>query len=196
MQLRDAPSGYGWLSIALHWLNAIAVVMLWFIGNKMTGAAVTETEAAELVQVHTSVGVSVYLLIWTRIVWRFYSGHPGGLPDQGRIPFLIARTVHYALLITIAVMLLSGPLQLWLAGEPIGVFGLGMPSPFTASDALAQRFEAVHHYGARVLLVVAVTHMLAAARQLVFGQGETARRMTAPTGRGQAADPQPSPPQA
>jgi cytochrome b561 len=182
MHLKDSRSGYGWLSIALHWLNAVAVVMLWFIGNKMTGAAVSDAEAAELIGVHTSVGISVYLLIWFRIGWRFYSGHPRGLPDQGRIPFLIARTLHYALLITIAVMLVSGPLQLWLAGEPIGFFGLGIPSPFAGTADLTEAFEAVHRYGASVLLVVAGTHMLAAARQLVFGRGETARRMTAPTG--------------
>ncbi len=184
MTIKDAPSGYGWLSIALHWLNAVAVVMLWFIGNKMTGAAVTDAEAAELVRVHTSVALTVYALIWVRIGWRLYAGHPQGLPDQGRIPFLIARTVHYTLLMCIAVMLISGPLQVWLGGEAIAFYDFGaLPSPFAANDALHTLFTNVHRWGGNVLFVVAVTHMMAAARQLVFAQGETAKRMTAPTGQ-------------
>jgi len=184
MQIKDAPAGYGWLSIGLHWANAVAVVMLWFIGNKMTGAAVTEPEAAELLRVHTSVAVTVYALVWARIVWRLYAGHPQGLPDQGRVPFLIARTVHYTLLITLAVMLISGPLQVWLAGEAIGFYDLGsIPSPFAPSAGLQAILATAHRWGGNALLGLALVHMTGAARQLVFAEGETARRMTAPTGR-------------
>jgi cytochrome b561 len=183
MSIRDAPSGYGWLSIGLHWFNAVAVVMLWFVGNKMVGATVSEPEAAELLRVHTSVGVTVYAVIWVRIGWRFYSGHPKGLPDQGRIPFLIARTVHYTLLILIASLLISGPLVSWYGGEAIELYSLAsVPSPIAANDALHEFFEAAHRWGSNVLFVVAVVHMTAAARQLVFARGETARRMTSPTG--------------
>lgn len=181
--LEDAPSGYGWLSIGLHWFNAVAVVMLWFIGNRMTGANVAADEAAELVRVHTSVALTVYLLIWVRIGWRLYSGHPQGLPDQGRIPFLVARTVHYTLLICIAVMLITGPLKVWFGGEAIEFYNLGsIPSPLAANEALHDLLTNVHRWGGNVLLVVALTHMTAAARQLVFGRGETAKRMTTPTG--------------
>jgi len=184
MLWKDAPSGYGWLSIALHWLNAVAVVMLWFIGNKMTGPRIAEPEAAELLRVHTSVALTVYALIWLRIGWRLYAGHPRGLPDQGRLPFMLARAVHYTLLMPIAVMLISGPLQVWLAGDAIGFFSLGsIPSPFAPNERFAEVFETAHRWGGNVLLVAALTHMTAAARQLVFAQGETARRMTAPTGR-------------
>ncbi len=183
MTIKDAPSGYGWLSIGLHWFNAVAVVMLWFVGNKMAGAAVSDEEAAELLRVHTSVGVTVFAVIWVRIGWRLYSGHPKGLPDQGRIAFLVARTVHYTLLILIASLLISGPLVSWYGGEAIEFYTLGsIPSPFAANAALHEFFEAAHRWGSNVLFGVAVVHMSAAARQLVFAQGEAARRMTAPTG--------------
>lgn len=184
MPWKDAASGYGWLSIGLHWANAVAVVMLWFVGNKMTGPAVSAEEAAELVRVHTSVAVTVYALIWARIGWRLYSGHPSGLPDQGRIPFLLARAVHYTLLIVIAVMLISGPLKVWLGGEAIAVYDIGsIPSPLAADERWHALLTDVHRWGGNALFFVALLHMTAAARQLVFAHGETARRMTAPTGR-------------
>ena len=181
--IKDAPSGYGWISIGLHWANAVAVVMLWFIGNKLVSEGTSAGEAAELLRVHTSVAMAVFALICVRIGWRFYWGHPKGLPDQGRIPFLIARTVHYTLLITVATLLISGPLEMWFAGEAIPFFDLGaIPSPFAANESLRDFFTNAHRWGSNVLFVVALVHMTAAARQLVFGRGETARRMTAPTG--------------
>jgi cytochrome b561 len=92
--------------------------------------------------------------------------------------------VHYTLLVTIAVMLVSGPLQVWLAGDAIGFYNLGnIPSPLTPNEALHETFETAHRWGGNVLFVVALVHMTAAARQLVFGRGETAKRMTSPTGQ-------------
>jgi len=185
MTIKDAPTGYGWISIALHWLNAVAVVMIWFIGNKMADTGLPDGEAAELLRVHTSVAVTVYLLIWLRIGWRLYWGHPQGLADQGRIPFMVARTVHYTLLMCIATLLISGPLVSWYGGEAIAFYNLGsIPSPVAANDTLHEFLEIAHRWGSNVLFFVALTHMTAAARQLAFGRGETAKRMTAPTGHG------------
>jgi cytochrome b561 len=92
--------------------------------------------------------------------------------------------VHYTLLTTIAVMLISGPLQVWFAGEAIGFYNLGaIPGPFTTNDALAIGFATAHRWAGNVLFVIALVHMTAAAKQIVFARGETAKRMTAPTGR-------------
>lgn len=97
--------------------------------------------------------------------------------------FAVGRTVHYTLLMTIAVMLISGPLQVWFNGDAIGFYNLGsIPSPFAVNDAFQEFFETAHRWGGNVLFVVALVHMTAAARQIVFGRGETAKRMTAPTG--------------
>ena len=38
MTVKDAPSGYGWLSIGLHWFNAVAVVMLSAIRSRLAYA--------------------------------------------------------------------------------------------------------------------------------------------------------------
>jgi cytochrome b561 len=87
------------------------------------------------------------------------------------------------LLVTIAVMLVSGPLQVWFANDAIGFYNLfDIPSPLPANEALHALFETAHRWGGNVLFVTALVHMSAAAKQIVFGRGETARRMTSPTG--------------
>jgi cytochrome b561 len=33
MRTRDTRTGYGWISIALHWATAILILTIWFIGS-------------------------------------------------------------------------------------------------------------------------------------------------------------------
>ena len=36
--LSDRADRYGWISIALHWLVALAVIALWIIGKSISGS--------------------------------------------------------------------------------------------------------------------------------------------------------------
>ena len=74
MRVQDTDSGYGWISIALHWLAAAIVLAMWTIGIMSQAAA--EADAPALVHLHTTIGVTAYLLLWGRIIWRFAVGHP------------------------------------------------------------------------------------------------------------------------
>ena len=135
-QLYDARAGYGWLSIRLHWAAAIAVIMLWFIGNQMTAANTSADEYGILVRVHTSVAVTIYALLLYRVFRRLHIGFPGRSADQTRPLFRLARVVHYALLFCILMMLFSGPLAVWSGGDAIGFFGFSkIASPFGADES-------------------------------------------------------------
>ena len=105
----DTKSGYGWISIALHWLTAAIVLAMWTIGT-MAQAAGREQQSG-LVQLHTTIGMTVYALLWARIIWRFKVGHPGPRPGQAALLFPVARYFHFLLLVALGVMLLSGPLM-------------------------------------------------------------------------------------
>jgi cytochrome b561 len=126
----DTRSGYGWISITLHWLTAIIVITMFAIGTMSQSA--DESDYLSLVHLHTSIGISAYLLLWGRIVWRTIVGHPGPLPKQGVIFFSIGKYFHFLLLIAVAVMLLSGPLMVWSGGDSIYVFGLTIARPLSA----------------------------------------------------------------
>ena len=178
LQIHDAKAGYGWLSICLHWLAAISVVMLWFIGNQMTAADTPPDEAAELLRVHTSVAVAVYLLLLYRIFRRLQIGFPGCTPGQSTKLFHIARVVHFTLLLSVLVMLFSGPTQAWMAGETIGFFNLGeIGGPFSANDDVAKFLSWTHSTFAHVIMIVFLIHVAGAMRQILFSKGETANRM-------------------
>ena len=174
MQLKDAPNRYGWISIVLHWTGAIAVVMLWFIGNLMTAERTGQAEYTELGHVHTSVAVAVYALLAGRIAHRFVVGFPGPLEGQHPGGFLITRLVQYTLLIGIAAMLLSGPLMVWANGDAVGVFDWGfIPSPFAPNASLHELMAETHRTARWALLVAALVHVAG----VFASRGETLNSM-------------------
>ena len=80
MRTTDTRTGYGWVSIALHWTTAIIVLTLWFVGSSIHSDPETQDSTLRL---HTSIAITAYLLLWARVIWRFKIGHPGPLPNPG-----------------------------------------------------------------------------------------------------------------
>jgi len=167
----DTRSGYGWISIALHWLTAAIVLAMWTIGT-MAQAAGREQQSG-LVQLHTTIGMTVYALLWARIIWRFKVGHPGPRPGQAALLFPVARYFHFLLLVALGVMLLSGPLMVWSAGEAIQVFALSIPSPFGALPGADHLLRNVHGLTASFILIGIIVHVLAVFKHVIFNRDGT-----------------------
>ena len=91
-RLRDTAAGYGWISIALHWITGVAVLVLLFVGSSIASAE----DRDGMVLLHTSIALSSYAFLWARIVWRVRTGHPGPLPNQRRSFFLVGGVYKHA----------------------------------------------------------------------------------------------------
>jgi cytochrome b561 len=179
----DTANGYGWISIALHWLAAVIVIAMFVIGTMSQSA--DDADYAGLVHLHTTIGVAIaYPLLWGRIIWRFAIGHPGRLPKQNAFFFAIGKYFHFAMLIAIAVMLLSGPLMVWTAGESIHVFGLAIPGPFPKLEALQHGLRAVHGYTAWSILAAMIVHVLAVFKHTVLDRDGTFDKIMVAAGGG------------
>lgn len=160
MQLKDSPTSYSWISIALHWAGAIAIVMLWFIGNSMSSENIGELEYASLVHIHTSVATMVYCLLIIRIVHRVTVGFPNTPSDIPRIRRILTRLVQGFLLIGMTAMLISGPLMVWANGDVIGVFNWGgLPSPIPSNAALHELMLKIHQISRWALLAGVLAHV-------------------------------------
>jgi cytochrome b561 len=182
MQIHDAPAGYGWLSIGLHWAAAISIVMLWFIGNQMTAPDTPADEKTELLRVHTSVAVTVYALLLYRIFRRLHNGFIGRSAGQPKPLFRIAQVVHGTLLFCVLIMLFSGPLAVWTGGEAIGLFTFGeIASPFEADEGMHTVLETTHRTFSKIIFVVFLVHVVGAIRQILLSKGETSNRMIVAT---------------
>jgi cytochrome b561 len=159
VQVRDTTHGYGWISIGLHWVTAAIVVTMFTIGSMSQGR--DQRVDVGLVDLHTSIGVAVYLLLWLRIFWRLKVGHPGPLPRQNAWLFVIGKCFHFMFLAAIAVMLVSGPLMVWSNRDAIQVFGLALPSPLGPFPKTHVVLRAIHGYTASFILAAMILHVLA-----------------------------------
>lgn len=148
-RLHDHDDRYGWLSIALHWLVAIAVIALWIVGKSIPDTVIETADAWRAL--HMSIGINGWFLIAIRVAWRVGSGHPR-VQGVSAVTHRFAKLVHYALLVAISVMLLTGPLMPWVGGSSIPVFGwFSIPGPLAGSEALRKFAHAIHVISANVL---------------------------------------------
>jgi cytochrome b561 len=171
VRAQDTSCGYGWISISLHWLTAAIVITMFTIG--VMSQSGNDAESARLVRLHTTIGVTIYVLLWARIIWRFKLGHPGPLPRQGVIFFSIGKYFHFLMLIAIGVMLLSGPLMVWTAGDAIQVFSFGIPSPLGELPSLQHALRSIHGYTASFILAGMVLHVLAVFKHTIINRDGT-----------------------
>jgi cytochrome b561 len=178
----DTSNGYGWISIALHWLTA-AIVLTMFVIGTMSQSAERE-EHLRLVHLHTTIGMTAYVLLWGRIIWRFAVGHPGPLPKQGVIFFTIGKYFHFLMLIAIGVMLLSGPLMLWMTGEPIHVFAFAITSPLGKFEGVQQVLHNLHGYTASFIVAAVILHILAVFKHTVLNRDGTFDKIMIAAGGG------------
>ena len=176
--LYDSQSVYGWISILLHWITAIAIVALWFLGKAILAGTAEDVSARR--SLHISWAASAWLLFLARVVWRAWSGHPHVRGQTDRI-HIVAKSVHYASLVTLLIMMVSGPLTVWARGFPVNVFGwFSVPAPIAASERLADTAYFVHSNAAALLLVLVLVHIGGALKHLMFHTDDTIVRMLWP----------------
>ena len=144
MNWKNTPSRYGSLSIGLHWLMLILIAAVYACielkGNFPKGSDTREL----LKQWHFMLGLSVFALVWLRLLARVIAPTPRiepALPSWQAIPAKLMHVALYALMI-------GSPLAGWLilsaAGKPIPFFGLELPALVGPNKALTGQIKELH----------------------------------------------------
>ena len=177
----DSPTSYGWTSIVLHWLGAVAIILLWFIGRSIGSA--DPDDVVNTRGLHVSAGMTVWLLLVYRTVRRFRNPHPH-VAGLGHGMFRIARGAHYLMLVLLAAMLMSGPLLLWSAALPVTLFGsIDWAGSGTVHPAVLTVASAVHRTSASALAILVILHVAGALKHLMFHDDDTFVAMVRPNRR-------------
>ncbi|MDH4072206.1 MAG: cytochrome b/b6 domain-containing protein [Gammaproteobacteria bacterium] len=176
----DSDTSYGWISIALHWLTATLIIALWIIGKSISSAEPDSIDARR--SLHVSIAATAWLVIFLRVLWRLRSGHPH-VRGQSDVIHRVAKIAHYASLIAVLAMLVSGPVMVWARGFPVGIFGaLSIPGPVGKDPGLAALALGVHSGAAALLLAIVLLHIGGALKHLMFHTDDTIVRMLWPAG--------------
>jgi cytochrome b561 len=157
MSLKSSNVRYGSVAIAIHWLTAIVVVMLFATGLLAAGQADPAAKLA-LVRFHVPLGTAVLVLTLLRIVWWWaMDRHPALPADQPRWQKYMAFAVHFALYVVVILLASSGIATLVLSGAvPAIVAGTTLPDFETLLPRL------VHGAASKLLLGLLALHIGAA----------------------------------
>jgi cytochrome b561 len=176
MRTSDTRTGYGWVSIALHWITAILVLAIWFIGSSIQADVANNSDST--LRLHTSIAICAYALLWARIAWRFVKGHPEPTPKQAGVFFTLGKYCHYVILVALCAMLISGPLMVWSQGAVIHVFDwFAIPAPFDMNMPLFTFMHTAHVWASRVIIVATLLHLGGVYKHAAFTQDGTFGKM-------------------
>jgi superoxide oxidase len=150
------------LTITLHWTTLLVVLTL-FGSGLLYGQVEERSWAQPLLQVHRSLGVTIWTLTVLRLVWRVTGARfPAFPPSMTPLHQLGARLSEYGLYALLLIQPATGVAQTIWRGRPFELFALTIP-PLVARDlGLVGIFRAVHEIGAWCLFALAGLHAAAA----------------------------------
>lgn len=170
------------LTIILHWLVAIAMIALTAIGLYMS-----KTETWALYPIHKSFGVLVFFIIMLRVFWRIRNGWPEAAGDYSRLEHVLAKLVHWVLIVATIAMPVSGMIHSGASGHGFGIFGLTIvPGNHVAGDpdnvipyhaGLAETGEFLHEAIGYILIAAIILHIVGALKHHVLDRDATLLRM-------------------
>jgi len=154
---------YGAVAIALHWLVAILIVCNLLLGLSMVPMPLTPRKLTFYL-VHKWIGITVFLLACTRLLWR--ASHPAPPPVPAPLWQLRAASISHALLYA---LLLLVPLSGWIYSSSTGIqvvyLGLiPLPDLVPKDKALAAILKGVHVGLNSALFLLVIVHVAAAIR--------------------------------
>jgi cytochrome b561 len=167
-----ASSRYTRVAIALHWLIAVAlfgqIAFGWFLESVPRGTPMR----GFYVNLHKSTGLILALLILARLAWRIWHSPPqlpAFLPSWERTA---ARWSHVALYVCMLGMPLSGYIASNFSKYGVKFFNALTLPPWGVDNAsLYAFFNTTHVFLSYVFVALIVTHILAAVRHAVRGDG-------------------------
>jgi len=157
----NAPRHFAPLARLLHWLMALMIIAMLFIGAGMV-ASVSERHEW-LLQLHKPLGIAILLLVVVRLVVRFTTRTPPLPADLPGWQALTAKASHVLLYVLMLVLPLLGWSMISAAGDPVMLSeSLRLPSILPADAQTFALLRKAHGYLAYLLFLTVLVHLAAA----------------------------------
>lgn len=178
--MKDTKEKFSSITLSLHWIIAIAFICMLSVGFYMTSF-----NAFALYPIHKSMGMLLFILILWRVIWRYMNGWPIPVGQYSVTERILAKIVHWLLIIGILLMPISGMLMSSGSGHGLYVFGLelfpanldsaGKAIPINAS--MGELGENLHGTGANIMLAAISLHIIGALKHHIIDKDGTLRRI-------------------
>jgi cytochrome b561 len=146
----------------MHWLTAGLVLCVFSLAFTIDLATSRAAHTA-ILQLHRSVGLTIWLLTLVRLAWRHFAKYPDWPSDMSRTMRVAAATSEYALYALLLAQPLLGLLQTSAHGDRVDLFFIGqLPALLEKNRPLAQHLLSAHKAVGFSLLSLIAIHVSAA----------------------------------
>ena len=178
--LKDSRSGYGLMSILIHWISAALILFLFGLGIYMVDLGYYDDWYHKGPELHISLGLVVLLLMFARVVWRIVNPTPVELSSK-RTQNLAAKLVKLGLYAFIFVVLISGYLITTAEGQPASMFNVIIfPALIELSSQNVDLAGELHEYLAWGIVLLVALHVSGALFHHFVVRDRTLVRMLKP----------------
>ena len=178
MRWRSSKQHWGWISIAMHWLTALAVFSLFGLGLWMTELDYYDAWYRKGPALHKSLGILLFILTMARLAWRRLDARPAPLSSHTAREQKLAPLIHKLLYVLLLCIMLFGYLISTADGRAIEVFNwFAVPATIYGFDKQEDIAGLIHLWLAVTLISLTVLHALAALKHHVLDKDRTLRRI-------------------
>jgi cytochrome b561 len=177
------PNSFSFLQRMLHWLMAILVLAMLFIG--VTMISTLRPRFLTLLAIHKPLGIAILVLALLRLGVRLKRGAPPLPAELPSIQVIAAKLSHLVLYALLVAMPLIGWAMLSAGGYPIVIFGsFHLPAILPQNDHLYAVLRTAHTLFAYVFFATILLHVAAALFHAWIRRDGVFRTMTGRRARG------------
>ncbi|WP_461480818.1 cytochrome b [Porticoccus sp.] len=162
MSLKNTAERYGSLSIAMHWLMLLLLVAVYACIELREFYPKGSDPRNALKAWHFTLGLSVFLLVWLRLLLKLTQATPTIVPQPVNWQMWLAKTVHLALYALMFGMPVLGWLILSGEGKEIPFYGLTLPPLMSENKDMAKFIKELHEIGGTLGYFLVGIHAVAA----------------------------------
>ncbi len=164
------------LAQQMHWITAVLVFALIAIAWSMQSMDQLNPRREFLFDVHKSLGLTVWLLVVARLIWRFR--HPAPALRQGmpRWIKILSTMSHSFLYVLFFLMPISGFTTSSAGGHGVHFWGIPLPN-LPHDEAIAKLGATAHVLGSYVVYALVSLHLFATAWHVFVRRDGILQRM-------------------
>lgn len=172
----NAPR-YSGVAIGLHWLIGLMILISFGVGLTMVDMSLSPLKL-RLFSWHKWAGVTIFMLVLIRCVWRITHAAPALPADMPRWQRITAEASHFALYTLMIAIPLSGWLMSSAKGFQTVYFGvLPIPDLLQKSKELGETLALVHQVLNFSMAGIVIVHAAAALKHHFIDKDDILRRM-------------------
>lgn len=161
--LKDSHSGFGLISIVIHWLSALAIVFMFGLGIYMVDLGYYDPWYHKGPALHVSIGLLLLIVTLARLLWRASNPNPRAVPGMGRWQRLAAQGIKIAMVALLLTLLVTGYLINSAEGQGPELFNwVSFPVLLQINSAQVDIAGTMHRLFAWLLIMLAGLHGVAA----------------------------------